>query len=220
MRDGIKRVATEQLIRHGYQGFHFREIADRLQTTRANIHYHFGSKQRLVDEVVCDYVRATLEQYETVWQDDALPLKDKIRSMMEFNRERYQRYNPTGATGYPWSLIARARLDRELVGPGARQITIDFGVGIDRLVRKGIRHAIARGELVPETPVSDVALQLVAIVNSADPITQDGGSFERLEQLYRAFSRLLFHAYGPERPLAPRRVDPARSRKAAAQAAR
>jgi TetR/AcrR family transcriptional repressor of nem operon len=196
MRDEIKGVATELLIRHGYQGFRFREIADRIGITRANIHYHFGSKQKLVDEVVCDYVASTLARIEPVWMDDGLTLETKIRTMMEFNRERYMRYNPSGATGRPWSLIARARLDRELVGAEARQTTIDFGIAMERLVRRAVRRAIEQGELVPDTPVKDVALQLVAIVNSADPITQDAGSFERLEQLYRGFARILLHAYG------------------------
>jgi TetR/AcrR family transcriptional repressor of nem operon len=196
MRDEIKSVATELLIRHGYQGFRFREIADRLGITRANIHYHFGSKQKLVDEVVCDYVASTLARIEPVWMDDGLTLETKIRTMMEFNRERYMRYNPTGATGCPWSLIARARLDRELVGAEARQTTIDFGIAMERLVRRAVRRAIEQGEFVPDTPVKDVALQLVAIVNSADPITQDAGAFERLEKLYRGFARILLHAYG------------------------
>jgi hypothetical protein len=56
--------------------------------------------------------------------------------------------------------------------------------------------AMAKGELRPETPVDDVTLQLVAIANSADPITQDDGSFDRLEQLYLAFARIIAHAYG------------------------
>jgi len=196
MKDEIKEVATELLIRHGYQGFRFREIADRLGTTRANIHYYFGSKQKLVDEVVCDYVGVTLRLFEAAWGDNSRSLDSKIRWMMEFNRQRYLRYNPTGATGHPWSLIARSRLDRELVGSGARQTSLDFGDDIERLVRRGILGAIEQGELVAATPVDDVVLQLVAIVNSADPITQDAGSFERLEQLYLGFSRLLLHAYG------------------------
>ena len=46
------------------------------------------------------------------------------------------------------------------------------------------------------TPVDDVALQLVSIANSAGPITQDAGDFDRLEQLYAAFTRILIGAFG------------------------
>jgi AcrR family transcriptional regulator len=36
------------------------DSAGPLQTTRANIHYHFGNKQRLVEEVLKDYIELTL----------------------------------------------------------------------------------------------------------------------------------------------------------------
>jgi hypothetical protein len=45
-------------------------------------------------------------------------------------------------------------------------------------------------------PRDDIALQLVAIADSAGPITQDGGDFSRLEQLYRSVNRIVHHAYG------------------------
>ena len=47
-------------------------------------------------------------------------------------------------------------------------------------------------------PVDDVALQLVSIANSAGPITQDAGDFDRLEQLYAAFTRIMTRAFGQE----------------------
>ena len=40
MKEKIKTAATELLIRNGYQGFRFRDVADCLKTTRANIHYY------------------------------------------------------------------------------------------------------------------------------------------------------------------------------------
>ena len=78
----------------------------------------------------------------------------------------------------------------------SNQLTLGFSEDLERLVRQGILDAVAKGELVADTPVDDVTLQLVAIANSADPITQDDGSFARLEQLYLAFARIIAHAYG------------------------
>ena len=46
-------------------------------------------------------------------------------------------------------------------------------------------------------------VQLVSIANSAGPITQDAGSFERLERLYRAFLTTVMAAYGPDRSAGP-----------------
>ena len=47
MKDDIKRVAAELLIKDGYQGFRFRDVAETLGVTRANVHHHFGTKLKL-----------------------------------------------------------------------------------------------------------------------------------------------------------------------------
>lgn len=198
MKGEIKTVSTQLLIRNGYQGFRFRDIADLLKTTRANIHYYYGNKLNLAEEVIVDYVDETLENWRANWQSD-VTLESKIHGMMESNRQRYLRYNPTGATGNPWSLIGRMRLERDVIGPKARQALADFGVALENLVITGIDQAVAKGELSDDIPRADIALQLVAIANSAGPITQDGGNFDRLEQLYRSFSRVVHHAYGLKR---------------------
>ncbi len=198
MKEEIKTVSRELLLRHGYQGFRFRDVAEMLNTTRANIHHHYGNKLNLCEEVVVEYVEQTLENWATNWHSSK-SFAEKIEGMMESNRQRYLRYNPTGKTANPWSLIGRMRLERDLIGPRARQALSDFGVSLDRMVVAGIEQAVRNGELSDAIPRSDIALQLVAIADSAGPITQDGGSFDRLEQLYLSFSRIVHHAYGPVR---------------------
>lgn len=199
MKEEIKTVSRELLLRNGYQGFRFRDVAEMLGTTRANIHHHYGNKLNLCEEVVVEYVDETLRGWEENWRGDK-SLAEKIQSMMESNRQRYLRYNPTARTANPWSLIGRMRLERDLIGPRARQALSDFGVALDRMVIAGIEQAVANGELSDTVPRSDVALQLVAIADSAGSITQDGGNFDRLEQLYLSFSRIVHHAYGIRRP--------------------
>jgi hypothetical protein len=108
-----------------------------------------------------------------------------------------------GTTANPWSLIGRMRLEREVIGPRARKSLADFGVVLDNLVKAGIDKAVAAGELTDDIPHDDIALQLVAIANSAGPITQDGGNFDRREQLYRSFSRIVHHAYGGKPKVPP-----------------
>ncbi len=95
MRDEVKRVTIELLLQHGYQGLRFRDIADRLGTSRANIHYHFGNKLNLCEEVIVDYVERTLKSWEANWCGPK-SLADKIKGMMEANRARYLAFNPTG----------------------------------------------------------------------------------------------------------------------------
>ena len=200
MKERIKEVAIELLVRHGYQGFRFRDLAERLGTTRANIHYYYGSKLNLAEEVIVDYVRETLASWRENWSSNK-SFEQKIAGMMEANRRRYLRFNPTEATANPWSLIGRMRMERDVIGPNARAALVEFGVVLENMIVSAIESAIKRGELTPEIPIRDVALQLVAIADSAGPITQDGGSFERLEKLYLSFARIVNHAYGTKRPL-------------------
>ncbi|NDV87908.1 TetR family transcriptional regulator [Aurantimonas aggregata] len=186
------------LVRHGYQGFRFRDIADRLGTTRAAVHYHYGNKQKLCEAVVVQYITTLLGRWEHNWASEKI-FSDKIIGMMEANRERYLVFNPTGRTTNPWSLISRMRVDRDLIGPKAQDAINGFGITLERLIIAAIGQAVMRGELVADIPRRDVALQLVAIADSAGAITQDGGGFERLDQLYRSFARIVEHAYGRAR---------------------
>jgi len=195
MKDEIRRATVVLLLRHGYQGLRFRDMAEMLDTTRANIHHHYGNKLNLCEEVIVEYVEKTLEVWSENWLSDRT-LAQKIDGMMESNRQRYLTYNPTGKTAHPWSLIGRMRLERDLIGPRARQALTDFGITLEGLVKDGIGRAIAAGELSEAAPRDDIALQLVAIADSAGPITQDGGDFSRLEQLYRSVNRIVHHAYG------------------------
>jgi AcrR family transcriptional regulator len=196
MRDQIKRLALDLLIQHGLRGVSFGDLAKTLKTTRANIHYHFGSKQKLVEEVLEDYVENTLSGMEAILVRDDLSLIEKIEGMLAISRRRHAKYNGAGKTGRPWSLIARMRQDSEALTPKGRAALKRFAAGLDENVTAAVRRAKQRGEFDPSMPTEDVALQWISIANSAGPITQDAGNFERLEQLYMAFGRIIQHAYG------------------------
>ena len=197
MRTKIKNAATELLIKHGYRGLRFGDIAARLGTTRANIHYHFGNKQKLVEEVLDDYVAHTLERFQRVWTDGETRFSDKIRGTAAFNHERYRRFNGDGEDGNPWSLIARMRLDADALSETANARLRIFGVKLHADISAAVEAAKRNGELRADAPVEEITLQLMSITNfSAGPVTQDAGGFERLEQLYLAFSRTVTQAYG------------------------
>lgn len=195
MKDEIKHVTIALLLRHGYQGLRFRDIAEQLGITRANIHHHYGSKLNLCEEVIVEYVDHTLAAWTVNWTSDKT-LFEKVEGMMESNRKRYLQFNPTGRTAHPWSLIGRMRLESNVIGPRAREALANFAAQLNRLVIAGVEHAVANGELSPNAPRADIALQLVAIADSAGWITQDGGDFSRLEQLYRSVIRIVDSAYG------------------------
>lgn len=197
MRERIKTLTVELLVRHGCRGLRFADIADALATTRATVHYHFGNKERLIEEVVEDYVAGTLERFRLTWESAGLTLVERIQGTIAFNRERYARFNAAGAGGgRAWSLIARMRLERDLLSPSARRALDRFGTELEAMVMAAVAAAKAAGELTAEAPVEDIARQLVAIANSSGSITVDAGTFDVLEHLYLGFSRIVEHAYG------------------------
>lgn len=193
MRDKIKETACELLITNGYQGFRFGDVAERLKITRANIHYHFGTKSKLVEEVLADYLVRTTAEMHSVWCSD-LSYEDKVVATMEFNRRRYNRFNKKDG-GTPWSLISRMRLEARLLTKSARASLRGFSSDIEKYVADAITQAQAKGEIAADAPAADIAVQIVSIIDSAGPITQDAGSFARLEHLYLAHMRVITHAY-------------------------
>lgn len=195
MRDKIKAVARDLLIMNGYRGLRFGDIADRLQITRANIHYHFGTKSQLVDDVLDEYLKETILEMGSVWESD-LSYEEKVVATMELNRRRYVRFNRRNETGgAPWSLISRMRLEANLLSKEARLQLRDFSRCMEQFVAKAIDQAQANREIAADAPVQDIAVQIVSIIDSAGPITQDAGSFARLEHLYLAHMRVIAHAY-------------------------
>lgn len=198
MREAIKLIATELLIRHGFHGTSFRNIADRLNTTTTTIHYHFGNKEKLVEEVLRDYVDSTIARHQEIWQAPDTSLHQKLMQIADFNFQRYKAFNTDRSGSRPWSLIGRLRLDGEILSVEAREYLGLFTVRVHDAIAVAVKNAHRRGELSNDAPLDDIALLIVNIVNSSSIFTQDAGSFERLEQFFQAFSHVVLSAYAPK----------------------
>ncbi len=198
MRDRIKAAATDLLIRHGYRGMSFGDIAPLLETTRANIHYHFGNKQKLLEEVLEDYVDDSLAHFRRIWTDESRSFEEKVEATIAFNRKRYAKFNTGRTSGRPWSLIARMRNDNDVIGEYANKTLIRFVRELSTYISEATGAAIRGGEFKADAPAEDIVILLVSIANSAGPITQDAGNFDRLADLYRAFLRTADAAYAPQ----------------------
>ncbi len=195
MRDKIKKVATELLIKHGFHGMSFRDVAERCDVTTTNIHYHFGNKQQLVDEVLRDYVDETTARHRSIWLDKGLSLSEKLRGVVDYNHERYKRFNRGKVHGRPWSLIGRLRLDSDVLSPVARESLASFARSVHAAIEEAFAHAAEVGELSPHAPREDLALLVMNLVNSSSVFTQDAGSFARLEHFFGAFQRVILDLY-------------------------
>lgn len=198
MRDRIRDAARDLLITHGYRGLRFADVADALDITRASVHYYFGDKATLIDEVVTDYITVTLAELGQIWLSDHDYI-DKVLQTIEHHRARYMRFaGPDGADGAPWSLISRMRLDAALLTATASNELRRFSTEIEQYVRQSIQAAKQSGQLVATAPVGDIVVQIVSVIDSAGLLTQNAGSFQRLEHLYLACMRVVVHGYGSD----------------------
>lgn len=214
MRDKIKLTATELIIKYGYRGVSFRDIAEILDTTRANLHYHFGNKSGLVEEVLDDYARGTIERHAAIWTDAGTTLREKVAATVAFNRERYNKFNTNGATGHPWSLLVRLRSDSDALTPKMQSILKTTSHEFESLVRVGVSLAVASGELMPDAPQQQIVIQFVTIMHNVGSVTRDAGRFSRLSDLWEATLGTIEAAYGTRKA----RHKPAAKKKAAAKA--
>ncbi|WP_343674340.1 TetR/AcrR family transcriptional regulator [Paraburkholderia heleia] len=205
MREKIKQVATELLISRGFNGTSFGDIATRLGVTTTNIHYHFGNKQGLVDEVVADYVAEARGRHLRIWLDQTTTLQEKLQKVVDYNFERYRRFNQSDQGAQSWSLIGRLRLESDLLSENARAILASFTSSIHEGIRLAVDTAWHNGELREDTPREDLAFLLINIVNSSSVFTQGTGGFDKLKLFFDAFSRVMLSAYAPE-PKTPRRT--------------
>jgi TetR/AcrR family transcriptional repressor of nem operon len=197
-RDKIKIVASDLVTMRGYHAVTFREIAEALKTTRANLHYHFGSKDKLIEEVLADYVAVTVEFYRNTFTAPQTSLRDKMRQVRIFLKARYNRFNPDGLTSHPWSLSARLRSDWEALSPQMKETMRAFSSENDISVRIGIGLAVNSGELREDTPQENVALLLVNNILYAANVTRDTQSFDRLTALWEATLDTVQGAYGTQ----------------------
>jgi TetR/AcrR family transcriptional repressor of nem operon len=198
LKTEIKKLATDLLIRHGYRGFRFSDISDTLNMTRPNIHYHFGTKTKLIEEVIRDYVDETFARLEAIWNSDDY-YTSKVLATMEFNKNRYLSANTKGNTNHPWSLISRMRLELDLLTDPSKKRLRHFSNQIDTLIGDAVLRAERNKEFTKQAPIRDIQLQIVIVIDSAGSITTDAGSFNRLEQLYLAHLRLVSLGYGSQR---------------------
>lgn len=194
-RQAIMDRALELLVRHGYRGASFGDIATTLEMTRANIHYHFGSKQVLVEAVLAHYVDSTLAALRVIWLERELGLAERVEEMLAFSLRRHRRYNRAGAPPSQWSLISRLRQDADLLTPEGRLLLAGFSRDLRALLAASLMADVASGRFARDMPVDAVARQIALIADNASALTLDPDGVSHLAELYRGLVVLIGRAY-------------------------
>lgn len=196
MREQIKQIAEELLVKHGFRGLNFRQIAEVLNTTRANLHYHFGSKEGLVEEVLDEYATRTMDMYRDVLTNPQTTLREKSRAIVEMARARYKRYNPTGDQGNPWSLMTRLRSDSDALNDTMRNRLQAVTTEFELLSRIAVKTAVQAGQLRADTPQENVMILFATILHYQGLVTRDNGKFGRLVTLWESTLDTIEGTYG------------------------
>ncbi|WP_406608904.1 TetR/AcrR family transcriptional regulator [Agarivorans sp. JK6] len=101
----ILKAATNEFVKHGYQGTSLQAIADRAELPKANILYYFKSKQGLYKTLLEDIVDMWNDAFEntTANDDPEQAISAYIRSKM-----RYSRSHPKSSRIFAMEIIQGA----------------------------------------------------------------------------------------------------------------
>ena len=157
-RERIRAVAAELYVTRGYEGFSFGDIAQAVGVTRANIHHHYGSKARLMAELIEGFAEDAAKRVNGHWADGDVRFFDRFALQLADLRRFYMRFNPNEGDRNVWSPVSRLRLDLQVLGDEAARALHHVSRSYDASLREAVRQGIARGELRAETPIGDVAL--------------------------------------------------------------
>jgi AcrR family transcriptional regulator len=202
-REKILEAARRLFIVRGIGAVTYGDIAEQVGTTRANLHYHFGNKAELVQEVFQVTFDKVNETFRRIWLEPGMTLDERLEETLRDARQRFEEFNPSGTEGNPWSLTARARSDFSALNPEMLKGIAEMSRRFEENVAHAVKLAIGSGELRPDAPVRDIVLLIAPLWYFGSPITQFAG-WRKLEQHYKAVRCALREAYGVS---APAKVD-------------
>ena len=203
MRQQILLVAEDLYVLRGYEGFSFAHIAEAVQTTRANIHHHFGDKLQLMAELIEKFASNAEQRIAHHWTKVDGSFAKRLEAQLDDLRDFYQRFNREPGARNVWSPLSRLRLDLAVLGSLASDALHRVDLAYERCLREAVDDAIAHKELVASTPVEDVSRMLRVMLLSCAPMTQDSGNFSEIEKLFATMQRMIFAAWGMPVPRKP-----------------
>jgi len=199
----IEDTAIRLFIERGYNAVSYIDIGREIGLVHSSIHYYFRTKDLLAEAVLRRVAEATLTTLGEIWRNDASSIFDKLIRTRDWIYTQYLQFNPDGRSGRPWGLIGRFTVDAESLSTPARRLIRTTMEQIDRHLEAGVRIAILRRELVADTPVDGLTLQLSALISVTHQLTRGSSGFDRLNELLRWTYAGIVRAYG--RP--PRRIQ-------------
>lgn len=199
MKAQIKKAARDLFIQRGLGDVSYGDIAEVVNTTRANLHYHFGNKNALIDAVFQETFDSVEAQFKDIWAKPGLTLYQRIDLTAQDCEERFYEFNDDVRGRQPWSLSARARYENHLLSPQIQAGISEMSRHFEDYLDHAVKLAIGSGELRPDTPVRQVVMLITPLWYFGSLLTQHSGLKKLLEH-YRAVRDTIAAAYGTETP--------------------
>jgi len=196
IRRMIRDAALRLFVERGTSSVSMGDIAERVGVTRANLHYHFGTKGAVVEAVFSEHLQDVEAAYRAIWLDENSTLRQKTAATAADCRARFYRFNDGPRGTRPWSLSGQARFGGEQLPDPVEHTLQRFSKALERCVRSAVKQAVVRGELRPDAPVESIVLLLTANIYFGPPITQYTGGIARLERHFAATAETVMAAYG------------------------
>ena len=128
MKAQIKKAARDLFIQRGISDVSYGDIAEVVNTTRANLHYHFGNKNALVEAVFQEIFDSLEEQFQEVWAKPGLTLGQRIGHPEQRFGQNHQRQAFPGRQ----SVLAQEILNpADLAGIGPDRLDQPRGTRVD-----------------------------------------------------------------------------------------
>jgi len=196
LRDRIKRVATKLFIISGYRGVSYLDLAKQLRITHSNIHYYFNTKSDLAAAVLEDFATETLDDNRAIWTDPETALRAKFIRARDRYYRMYLRFNPKGEGYAPWALLSRFSADSDILTSEMKWRIKTTLQELDAQILEGLRLAVENGELVEDTPVDGLTVQIASVFYLASQSTKYDNGFRRFDLLLKTTSDCIAVAYG------------------------
>lgn len=199
MKAQIKKAAHDLFIQRGLGDVSYGDIAEVVNTTRANLHYHFGNKNALIEAVFQETFDSVEAQFKEMLSKPGLTLDQRIALIAQDCEERFYKFNDDIRGRQPWSLSARARFENHLLSEEVQEGISNMSRHFEDYLVHAVKLAIGSGELRPDTPVRQVVMLITPLWYFGSLLTQHSG-LKKLTDHYRAVRETIVAAYGTGSP--------------------
>ncbi|OIQ16063.1 MAG: hypothetical protein BM556_15495 [Bacteriovorax sp. MedPE-SWde] len=176
MRTDILEKAEQQMMAGGYENLNFGTIAKELETTRANLHYHFKNKESLAIEVTKNYGHTHYNAFSQLLEGFNGNFFGAIEASEQFF---WQQAKDCGSTGI---CVCTQMATEPNLPPALREMASEFYRMFEDLHMKMIQAAIDNGEIRKDIDVKREATRAHIIIMGIMTCGQHIGSLDQAQK--------------------------------------